>query len=54
MSSPPGTGSLAAIPAGRRTKWLMLVVWLILIVVLGSFAGKLQGVEKNDAAARSR
>jgi RND superfamily putative drug exporter len=51
MSSPPGTGSLAAIPAGRRTKWLMLVVWLILIVVLGSFAGKLQGVEKNDAAA---
>jgi RND superfamily putative drug exporter len=29
----------------------MLVVWLILFMVLGSLAGKLQGVEKNDAAA---
>jgi putative drug exporter of the RND superfamily len=51
MSNPPRAGSLAGIPAGRRTKWLMLVVWLILIVVFGSFAGRLQGAEKNDAAA---
>jgi RND superfamily putative drug exporter len=50
-STPPRAGSLAAIPAGRRTKWLMLIVWLIVFMVLGSFAGKLQGAEKNDAAA---
>ena len=47
----PRTGALAAIPAGRRTKWLMLVVWLVAFGVLGSLAGKLTGAEKNDAYA---
>ena len=34
---------------GRRTKWLVLVFWLIAVAGLGSLAGKLTGVEKNDA-----
>ena len=39
------------IPAGRRTKWLVLVFWLILVVVAGPLSGKLTGAEKNDASA---
>ncbi len=38
-------------PAGRRTKWLVLVFWLVLLVALGPLAGKLNGAEKNDASA---
>jgi putative drug exporter of the RND superfamily len=34
---------------GRRTKWLVLVFWLLVVVGLGGLAGKLSGVEKNDA-----
>jgi RND superfamily putative drug exporter len=39
------------LPAGRRTKWLVLVFWLVLVVVLGPLAGKLTGAEKNDASS---
>jgi RND superfamily putative drug exporter len=34
---------------GRKTKWLVLVFWVIAFALLGSLAGKLTGVEKNDA-----
>ena len=34
---------------GRRTKWLVLLFWLVLVAVLGPLAGKLSGVEKNDS-----
>src|SRR3954447_19173903 len=34
---------------GRKTKWLVLVFWLLVVAVLGPLAGKLTGVEKNDA-----
>ena len=34
---------------GRKTKWLVLVFWLVVVGVLGPLAGKLTGVEKNDA-----
>jgi RND superfamily putative drug exporter len=34
---------------GRRSKWAVLVVWLLLVVALGSLAGKLTGAEQNDA-----
>jgi RND superfamily putative drug exporter len=43
--------ALAGIPAGRRTKWLVLVFWLILVAVAGPLSGKLMGAEKNDAQA---
>jgi putative drug exporter of the RND superfamily len=42
---------LAALPGGRRTKWAVLVFWLLVIALTGSLAGKLQGAERNDASA---
>ncbi|MET7857872.1 MMPL family transporter [Streptomyces sp. NPDC005318] len=41
----------AGIPAGRRTKWLVLAAWLILAVSLGPLAGKLGEVENTGANA---
>lgn len=34
---------------GRKSKWAVLVFWLLLVVALGSLAGKLTGAEQNDA-----
>ncbi len=34
---------------GRRTKYLVLMFWLAVVVVAGPLAGKLSGAEKNDA-----
>ena len=34
---------------GRKTKYVVLVFWVIAFALLGSLAGKLTGVEKNDA-----
>ncbi|MEV5752526.1 MMPL family transporter [Actinoallomurus sp. NPDC052308] len=45
------TRSLAAIPAGRRTKWLVLAGWLVVFFLLGSMAGKLTDAENNDATS---
>ena len=42
---------IAGLPSGRRTKWAVLVFWVIVIALSGSLAGKLMGVEKNDASA---
>ena len=41
--------ALVAIPSGRRTKWAVLVFWLIIVAVTGPLAGKLTGAEKNNA-----
>ncbi|MBC6460583.1 MMPL family transporter [Actinomadura sp. HBU206391] len=41
----------AGIPAGRRTKWVVLVLWVVIFGALGPLAGKLGDVEENDAAA---
>jgi len=38
-------------PGGRRTKWAVLVFWLVIVVVTGPLGGKLTGAEKNDASA---
>src|ERR1700743_2400544 len=43
--------SLLNLPAGRRTKWLVLVVWIVLVASLGPRSGKLTGAEKNDASS---
>src|ERR1700757_2892741 len=43
--------SMLNLPAGRRTKWLVLVFWLVLVAVLGPLLGKLTGAEKNDASS---
>src|SRR5205823_8954942 len=41
----------AALPCGRRTKYVVLIFWVIVIGLTGSLAGKLMGAEKNDASA---
>src|ERR1700729_358706 len=43
--------ALARVPGGRRTKWLVLVFWLLVVAVLGPLAGKLTNAEKNDASS---
>ena len=42
---------IASLPCGRRTKYLVVVFWLVVVAVTGGLAGKLQGAEKNDASA---
>ncbi|MFI9585635.1 MMPL family transporter [Streptomyces sp. NPDC052236] len=42
---------LATVPGGRRTKWLVLVGWLILAAALGPLAGKLGEVEETGPNA---
>ncbi|MGI9006773.1 MAG: MMPL family transporter [Streptosporangiaceae bacterium] len=41
--------ALVRLPGGRRTKWAVLVFWLIAAAVAGSLSGKLTAAEKNDA-----
>src|ERR1700730_11351552 len=43
--------AIIAILSGRRTKWAVLVFWLIIVAVTGPLSGKLTGAEKNDASA---
>src|SRR5258707_486404 len=38
-------------PAWHRTKWLVLVFWLVILVVAFPLSGKLTGAEKNDSSA---
>jgi RND superfamily putative drug exporter len=41
-------GRIAKLPAGRRTKWAVLVFWVVVLAVAGPLAGKLTGVQEND------
>ena len=43
--------AVARIPGGRRAKWFVLAFWLIVVGLAGPLAGKLMGVEKNDASS---
>ena len=49
--APRALGRLAGIVCGRRTKYLVVAFWILVIAAAGSFAGKLNGAEKNDASA---
>ncbi|MEU6754182.1 MMPL family transporter [Spirillospora sp. NPDC046719] len=51
--APPRTpaGRLAGLIAGRRGKWAVLAVWIVLLAALGPLAGRLGDVEDNDAAS---
>ena len=42
---------IAGVSTGRRTRWAVLVFWLIIVAVAGPLAGKLTGAEKNDSSA---
>jgi hypothetical protein len=41
----------AALPCGRWTKWLVLAFWVVVFVVAGPLAGKLNSAQQNDASA---
>jgi len=41
--------AIVGVPAGHRTKWLVLVFWLIVVAAAGPLSGKLTGAEKNDS-----
>ena len=40
-----GGGRLVAFVCGRRTKYLVVVFWILVVAALGGLAGKLQGAE---------
>jgi RND superfamily putative drug exporter len=40
---------LAGLPAGRRTKWFVLIAWLVLLMAGGALGGRLQSVTNNNA-----
>jgi putative drug exporter of the RND superfamily len=49
--APGGPNHLIGFICGRRTKWVIVVFWVLVVAVLGGLAGKLQGAEKNDASS---
>src|SRR5215468_8977278 len=46
-----GAGRLIAFVCGRRSKYVVVAFWILVVVALGGLAGKLQGAEKNDASS---
>ncbi|MGC0417238.1 MMPL family transporter [Embleya sp. AB8] len=46
-----GAGRAARLVCGRRAKWVILVLWILVLVGAGPGASKLMGAEKNDASA---
>jgi putative drug exporter of the RND superfamily len=43
--------AIVGVASGRRTKWAVLVFWLIIVAVAAPLSGKLTGAEKNDSSA---
>jgi len=41
--------SIANVLVGRRTKYLVLLFWLVVVAAAGPLAGKLTGAEQNEA-----
>ena len=41
--------TVAGVIAGRRAKWVVLLVWIVVAMAAGPLAGKLNGAQKNDA-----
>jgi uncharacterized membrane protein YdfJ with MMPL/SSD domain len=42
---------LAAIPAGRRTKWVVLLAWVAIAALAFPLGGRLTGVQRNDVSS---
>jgi RND superfamily putative drug exporter len=40
---------LATFPSSRRGKWIALVLWLLIFVLGGMAAGRLESVQQNNA-----
>ncbi|KDN86230.1 MMPL family transporter [Kitasatospora cheerisanensis] len=41
----------AALPCGRRRKWVVLALWLVVLLFAAPLAGKLMGAEDNQASS---
>jgi RND superfamily putative drug exporter len=50
-SADSSPGVFARTVSGRRSKWAVFGVWVLLIIALGGFASKLNGAQKNDATS---
>jgi RND superfamily putative drug exporter len=46
-----GPGRIARLPAGRRTKWVVLAFWIVVFGLAGPLAGKLNSAQQNDSSA---
>ncbi|MFF5158629.1 MMPL family transporter [Streptomyces sp. NPDC000348] len=42
---------VARLVCGRRSKWLVLALWLVILFLMAPFAQKLTGAQDNDAAS---
>ena len=42
---------LAGIPAGRWSKWVVVLAWVAIAVALGPLGGRLTSVQKNDTVS---
>ncbi|MEN3539947.1 MMPL family transporter [Microbispora sp. ZYX-F-249] len=45
-----GVSGAARLVCGRWTKWAVVIVWLAIVASAGPLAGKLSGIQQNDAA----
>ncbi|MGK5685469.1 MMPL family transporter [Actinoplanes sp. URMC 104] len=45
------TGGVARLVCGRRTKWIVLALWIVVLALTAPLAGKLGSVQENDNAA---
>ncbi len=45
------TGGVARLVCGRWSKWIVLALWIVILVLAAPLAGKLTSVEKNDNSA---
>lgn len=56
MSAPTGPvmsdplGRLSRVPRGCRSTWVVLGVWIIALLALGTFAGNLSGAAEAERA----
>ncbi len=46
-----GPGAAARLVCGRRVKWVVLVLWIVVLAVAAPAAGKLMDAERNDATS---
>ena len=45
------TGGVARLVCGRRSKWIVLGLWIVVLFLTAPLAGKLSSVQKNDNSA---
>ncbi|RAG86832.1 hypothetical protein DN069_04685 [Streptacidiphilus pinicola] len=46
-----GVHRLTSLPCGRRSKWVVLALWILLLAVAAPLASKLTGAEDNQASS---